>query len=360
MFNLAETTEPFESLFDLSTDETTIPQNLGAEINFLDGSFKEFVPESEDQLSTILDILNLEFHNQITNNQFKDALQTIQDNPHYLQQIHTIPMHHLDKFYLFLLRKQLRRINITRLENTPLLATYFSGNPIQVQVKNEQGNLETQTWQINLQESVVIFNILLTKHYHDLAKSVWENNTQLTSYICGETIQIQLPNDQGIPETQTRQITTQELINNFKSALSNKGYYVAESMWNITESPLKHALPTLNITQWTELTELVLSTYNRQTRTFIISFINAISNKGILENCLSTIETKKRSVCTRNQIAIIKSRLNALEPDITTSIGLSSSVANQSIFASTSTADELPNNKRSKTEEPSLDAQRLN
>ena len=459
----------------------------------------------------------LELSNQIQNKEFKAALQNIQNNPNYLQEIISIPANQLDKFFIFLLNKHFSSITIKIWENHTLFASYFSGHPIQIQTMNEQGIINTQTLQIDIQdllgnfksvlnnqvnkisvsmwhqsksilsnelqkfndlklyeltkkvtlcgninlvtsflnsisnkmiledllqeqygckkniikivmarlddlqnlnfvdsdiEPVVVadqvqltsnntpptlelntqvqnndlndviqtlednalapavlmenqnlqitldvlianFKSALAKRDTIITESMWTNNTLLASYFSGHPIQITIKNSQGQLETQTLQITSMELITNFKSTLAAHDPFIIQSMWNITDSPLQKALTTLDELRLTELTEKVLSHQSAIGVQFVQKFINSISNKFILEACLNKRLNKKQSVLSRNQISKIKARLESIElkNGIKTSSDLSY-VVNHSIFSEANT-DDSTNNKRRRCDETS-------
>ena len=211
MHNSLEINDPSDDLFDFSdfTGEILIPPNTEEDMDFLDVFFESLIdglPSAASNSSLI------SFHNQLKNNEFKDATQTIRDHPHCLQQMNnSLPVTKLASFFLFLLRKRSIPIIKSMWENNTLLASYFSGNPISVQVTNAQGTLETQNWQL----------------------------------------------------------TMPELIANFKAALAGRTPDIIKFMWESANSPLQHAVQTLDNIKLTELTEKVLSSSKNGKSEFI-------------------------------------------------------------------------------------------
>ena len=259
MLDLFEINDSFEDLFDFSdfnSEEAQILQNSEEDLSYLDIFFELLIVIDQNQSSTTPHSSLIRFCNQLKNNQFKDAIQIIRDNPHCLQQMNnSLPVTELILFFLFTLRKRLFPIIKSMWENNTLLGSYFSGKPISVQVTNAQGTLETQTWQL----------------------------------------------------------TMPELIANFKAALASHSIVVIKSMWENENSPLQNKVKKLDDTKLTELTEKVLSSSKTGKSEFITIFLNFISNRRILEACLDKRIVKKQSLYVKNQAASLNNRLKSID-----------------------------------------------
>ena len=142
---------------------------------------------------------------------------------------------------------------------------------------------------------------------------MWENNTLLASYFSGKPISVQVTNAQGTLETQTLQLTMPELIANFKAALASQCPAIIKSMWENENSPLQNEVKKLDDTKLIELTEKVLSTSKTGKSEFITIFLNFISNIRILEACLNKRIVKKQSLYVKNQAASLNNRLKSID-----------------------------------------------
>jgi len=197
-------------------------------------------------------------------------------------------------------------------ENNTLLASHFCGNPISVQVTNEQGRIEIQTWQFTMPELVANFKAALASKCYAVIKSMWENNTLLASYFSGNPISVEVTNAHGTLETQTWQITMPELIANFKATLAARTPDITKSMWESENSALPNAVQTFDDIKLTELTEKVLSSSKTGKSEFITIFLNFIANKRILEACLNKRTGKNQSKYVKNQVASLNSILASM------------------------------------------------
>ncbi len=241
-----------------SKDEAQILQNSEEDLSFLDIFFERLIVINQNQSSTTPHSSLIRFCNQLKKNQFKDAIQIIRDNPHCLQQMNnSLPVTELILFFLFTLRKKL-------------------------------------------------FPII---------KSMWENNTLLASYFSGKPISVQVTNAQGTLETQTLQLTMPELIANFKAALAGRTPDIIKSMWGNENSPLQNEVKKLDDTKLIELTEKVLSSSKAGKSDFITGFLNSISNRRILEDCLNKRIVKKQSPYVENQATSLNNRLKSISID---------------------------------------------
>ena len=118
-------------------------------------------------------------------------------------------------------------------------------------------------------ELIANFKAALASHSIVVIKSMWENNRLLASYFSGNPISVPVTNAQGTLETQNWQLTMPELIANFKAALASQRPAIIKSMWESTNSPLQHAVQTLDNIKLTELTEKVLSSSKNGKSEFI-------------------------------------------------------------------------------------------
>lgn len=87
---------------------------------------------------------------------------------------------------------------------------------------------------------------------------------------------------------------------------------IIKSMWESANSPLQHAVQTLDDIKLTELTEKVLSSSKTGKSEFITIFLNFISNKPILEACLNKRIDKKQSAYVKNQATSLNIRLASM------------------------------------------------
>ncbi len=216
-----------------SGHETSLSQNAEENLGFLDVFFEQLIEHNPDQTSSTPNALLIRFYNQLKNNQFEAAIQTIKDNPHCLQQMHhLLPMTQLTQFFLFLLRKKLVLIIQPMWESNTLLASYFSGKPIQIQLPNAARIIETKTYELTLQELIANFTVALDSQYHPVIQAMWEGNTLLASYFSGKEVEVARFTDvEGPQATEKWQLNMLQLIANFKAALNCKNLIVIQSMW---------------------------------------------------------------------------------------------------------------------------------
>lgn len=234
MLDSFEINDSFDNLFDFnSEDESPIKHNSKKDLNFLNAFFEPLIAFNLELAPSSANASLIKFYNQLKNNQFKDATQTISDEPCCLQQINdSLPAPELAAFFLFLLRKKLTFIVKSMWSNNTLFASYFSGKLISVELTNAKGVIDTKTWQLTMPESIANFKTALTSQHSAIIKSMWDNNTLLASYFSGQPISVPLPNAQGAIDTETWQLTMPELIANFNAALTSQCSAIIKSMWD--------------------------------------------------------------------------------------------------------------------------------
>ena len=125
-----------------------------------------------------------------------------------------------------------RRSDVTKAmwDENPLLRAWYSGQPVNFG-NNQFQQLDMRV--ISFDELINNFKSALSGRKSDVTKAMWDENPLLRAWYSGQPVNF---GNNQFQQPDIRAISLDDLINNFKSALSSRTAYVIKAMWD--ENPL--------------------------------------------------------------------------------------------------------------------------
>ncbi|WP_158617540.1 hypothetical protein [Legionella sp. km772] len=218
---------------------------------------------------------------------FKETSSLLKSDPDYSQQLIQdlgFLIHNIS--FIFFLCGQNKQLINQILENQSFLS-YLAGQPIQLHLKNKEGQIELQTQQMSTHEAITYLQESLKRRYTHLATIIWRNKT-LSSFLSGYPTAILIRNEAGGLEIFHAQLSSQNLIKFFHQLLSSRNQLLVNAVWGNLNSPLCQAIDsTQDPVVIKQLTQRVLDCGQKvNMNKFIKQFLSFIPSTQILEELL--------------------------------------------------------------------------
>ncbi len=163
---------------------------------------------------------------------------------------------------------------------------------------------------ISPDELIQDFELALLSTRKVIIDAIWNCNSLLRARFSGQ--EVVSHKGQKLPA-----IPTENLILNFKLALSSRAQSIIRDMWKGNER-LHNAIMNLNIKRFTLLVIKVMSSSFGKNK-FIVSFINWISKLDVLNAAFKEVKDGNGGKASKNKewkISLLQSRINVVEADI--------------------------------------------
>ena len=194
-------------------------------------------------------------------------------------------------------------------DGNSLLRAWYSGQPVNF------GNNQSQQPDmraISLDELINNFKSALSSHAAYIIKAMWDENPLLRAWYSGQ--QVDFGNHQ-LQQPDMRTISLDELINNFKSALSSQTPYISKAMWD-GNVRLHNAIRELNLEQSMSLLTNVMASCKRVKSKFITDYVNWLDNartiRAVLNKKQTSYRNKSPSLYKKDQIVLLQKRLDEM------------------------------------------------
>ncbi len=244
------------------------------------------------------------FSAHLEKKKFSNALSFLNTYPELLPQIieSLVFINNSIPFFFVLFKKNQQALTKTILLNESF-ASYLQGKPINIILSNHQGDLEEQIRQLSTEELITYFNTALRINYRAVIHELW-NNTILASYLSGYPTIIFVRNEEGHLVEQSAQLSDEKLLTHFKRILTSRCSEVIHAVWGKPGSPLQNTINAINHpdTQIELIKKALASTKGDGTSKFLRSFLSSIPNKAILQDLLEERQSQKLTVYNQKRI----------------------------------------------------------
>jgi len=191
---------------------------------------------------------------------------------------------------------------------------------------------------ISLDDLITNFKSALSSHCKELIKAMWDGSPLLRAWFSGQQVSFG-NNTFGQPDM--RAISLDDLITNFKSALSSRSVDVIKAMWDGNQV-LHNAIKSFDFNSKKLLLKKVMGSNKNGKSDFITLYVNWTDDISVIRAVSGAIKTSckgKTSTYKTNQISLLENRLKNLAADTTQHDG--ATMVQPQTAMSTNSGDQL-------------------